>query len=113
MGAQEDGLNPNKPPPFVKPHHGATDLALAESWDGWVVTSTGDHKKDYLLGAEYCNIALRKVIATDNPAAVDFSLVTMISKILAGKIEQGAIEKGFMDRLIVLAKERMQQLDAN
>lgn len=109
----KDDLAPNVPPPFVKLKEGATDTALAESWDGWVVEHTDNMKADYLKGVEYCDIALRKVLSTDNPGALTFSLITMIGKILKGEIEKGEMEKGFMDRLISLACDRRAQLDQN
>lgn len=111
MSLQAD-LDPLTPPPFMKLKDGA-DPALVESWDAWAVTPTGDHKTDYLKGAEYCDIALRKVKATNNPSAVDIAVVTIVRKISAGLIEKGGMEKGFMDRLVSLACDRREQLDQN
>lgn len=108
----ENDMNPALPPPFMKLTDGA-DPSLVESWDAWSVTPTGDHKTDYLQGAAYCDIALRKVIATNNPAALDIVVVTIVRKISAGLIKKGAMEKGFMDRLVSLASDRRQQLDQN
>lgn len=109
----QDDMRPDVPPPFVKLKPGATDTNITESWDGWAVEPTGVHKDDYLKGVEYADIALRKAIGTGSPAAVDFTLVTIVSKILNGVIKGGAMEKGFMERLISLAMDRRQQLDAN
>ena len=104
-------MNPG-PPPFVKLKEGATDLGAAESWDGWSVQSTGDLEQDYKLGADYCDIALRKVIETDSVGALTFPLTCMVTKLVNG-MQPTPIEKGFFDCLARRAADRRAQLDSN
>lgn len=108
-----DHLDPNKPPPFMRLKEGASDANLAESWDAWSVESTGDKKKDYLLGVEYADIALRKVRVTNNPAALTMPLVAAILKLTGGDAQSGEIVKGFVDRLASLASDARERLDTN
>ena len=100
-------------PPFVKLKEGATDTTRPESWDGWCPDYTGDAEQDYKRGVGYCDIALIKVLATENPAALTFPLSEMMRKLLGGEIVRGNLEKGFMDRLVHLASERLNQLKQN
>lgn len=110
----EEDLDPLKPPPFLRLKDGATDTEDPESWDAWAVERTGEHKVDYLKGVEYADIALRKVRATGNPAAATMPLMTLLGKIIQQQnIGDGAIEKGFLDRLISLASDAREKLDQN
>lgn len=109
----EKDLDPATPPEFVKLKEGATDTNLAESWDWWVVTRSGDHKTDYMKGVEYGDTAIRKCIATNNPGCVTMPLMQMAHKCNTTDVGDGAVEKGFLDRVVSLAAERRVQLDAN
>lgn len=101
------------PPPFVKLKDDASDdLGDPNNWDGWAVKPSGNIEADYKLGAEYCDICLRKVILTDSVGALTFTLGAMFVKLTNGGAPS-PIEKGFLDCLARRAADRRQQLDSN
>src|SRR5258707_15044047 len=111
MSNLADDYTAGLPPACVKLKDGATDKSDPHSWDGWAVEPTGDPKSDYLKGAEYCDTCVRKVAGSGNPGALSFTLTCMILKVGNGVIKNGDMEKGFMDRLALLASQRRQEMD--
>lgn len=84
--------------PFVKPPD-----KEGEPFDGWSVTPTEDHQKDYATGEDYARQAVAAAKEMGDPAPVLYSLSWLYGKAhLAGK-SQGALEKGFLDQLVRLA----------
>jgi len=69
-------------------------------WDGWVVDPSGDPEKDYQQGQEYAKLALAMAKTMNDPAPVSFTLAWIYAKAhLAGQAS-GAMEKGFIDRVV-------------
>ena len=103
------------PPPFVKLKAGAEDVGDPNSWNGWDVEDqkTGDEKTDYLKGAEFCDLCLRKVNETESPGALTFTLTAMMQHLVSGAIKPSPMEKGFLDNLARRGAERRAQLDSN
>lgn len=84
--------------PFVKP-----PANEGEQWDGWAITPTGDHQKDYATGEDYARQAIESARELNDPAPVTYSLAWLYAKAhLAGQ-SQGALEKGFIDTIVKLA----------
>lgn len=94
---------PIEVPPFVQRRDDIDDESDVRAWDGWVVQSTGDPKRDYELGEHYAGIAVDLATEHDRPSLITFTLSAIYLKQAMGLITAGEIERGFIDRIARLA----------
>lgn len=90
-------------PPFVKLKAGATDPGKVESWDGWAVERSGDDAKDYATGKSYAEIALANAVKSGDVGPVTFTLAAIYRNAYKLGLGNGAMERGFIDRVTQLA----------
>lgn len=86
-------------PPYVRRREEIEDASSLEAWDGWAVTPTGIPHRDYELGRQYADIAIRMARQRGDASPITFTLSSIYIKQHLGLITAGDIERGFVDRI--------------